>query len=277
MNENIFCQYPLDKSCKEYKVKKKKPDKLLHEYNFHLIKNCNKEHLVGYVYIKDGQEVWYTEDSIKYLMMEDNCKNDYDNVEEYYEIKENKKSFTKILGYVKIGDEEFIGVCKRFYFIPIVIPIIILSLVFSIQVISREITFKKSPDDIETINQNNNLKIADTVDWNGEYTKPPMSTDDTFTLIGREFYYINKEERCIPLMNSDTNDVYLEYQVYDEDNRICLLESSGLIAPGQSYPFDCYDLVEDGTKIYYIIKCYDLLSYECCAETQLDGISIKKD
>ena len=162
-NNKDISEYSSNEKFKEYKIKKKKSDKLEHEYIFHLLHKCNKKQVTGYIYVKDGKEQQFTNDTVDYYIVDDTLNNDFDSIEEYYEIRSRAKPFTKVIGYIRIEDEEYIALCKQIHLIILIAPVIILSLLFSVQVFSKGSIFMGIHKNSE-VEAKNDIKLANTVE-----------------------------------------------------------------------------------------------------------------
>lgn len=137
----------------------------------------------------------------------------------------------------------------------LIIIIIILLLLIAIELIllstSSKVSFSNGTTDKKKSEKQVDLKAVE----------KRSQDEEAFTeILGYGQIKINKDYPNIYLSNSESNGVYLSYEVFCDDK---ILYTSELISPGKMETFDIYSCLDAGKhKLIYKINSYDLNTHE---------------
>lgn len=174
------------------------------------------------------------------------------------------------VGYASVGGNEFVRMTKSYIFILVVIVMLLISvgLMFSYCHKANSIepwkTIEVGESIIETTNNQNS------------------ENQDFIVLNGFSKYTINADNKKFALHNSEKNDVYMVYTIYNEDSGELLFDMkkeypNQMHRPDSYYPIDIYDkLTQETTHVKIVIECYDMSSGYQCDGGITHAIIIKK-
>ena len=162
--------------------------------------------------------------------------------EKYYELEPSISSKKDILGYIYVGDNKYIQVFKKHYFIIIfLIGVLVFLKIFSILFNSNKPIIENQSSDNSTYVSFDSLTIEDA------YTNTKLNDD--LLVAGYENQNISKENDYIILENPDDSH-YIKYTITDTFSERVLLETN-LVQPKASYKWEnVYEtLKNDGNSV----------------------------
>ena len=92
--------------------------------------------------------------------------------------------------------------------------------------------------------------------------KPKTEENEYTNFVGYGLLKLSKDYPNIYLVNEGNNTVYMQFDVYQDQN---LIYSSALVEPGKMESVDVYHMLEAGEHdLIYLISTYDIKTKELC-------------
>lgn len=191
----------------------------------------------------------------------------------------SKSIFDKIIGYIYIGDNQFIGITKKNYipFMKLLIIPLLFFLLFAILLhacSNEENDIQRTEKETEISIPSKEIEELETETYVKETEEVKM-----IQLSGKKEYIITKNNPKIYFNNSNDNNVYLTYEVINEETNETLLSETGFIKPSEnkSYAWNAYESLNNGTySVTYRIRAYDLDTYTEKNSVEVTNITIIK-
>lgn len=106
------------------------------------------------------------------------------------------------------------------------------------------------------------------ISWNGQQNKKKEVEQGYIEMPYFGSLYVNEEEPYVWLNNPDTNDVYFQYHVSDENGKDIFNEEA-LVEPGKAIQAEFYSIFDAGThKLTINISAIDIEGNACNGSTQ---------
>lgn len=187
----------------------------------------------------------------------DTKKDDYSKW--YLNIYEDKDK--KCLGYLKVGDNEYIRLLRSNWLIiliPIISILLILSLIFYFYILP---VIKPVPEEPVAP-----LPVDSEVsEWDGDLSqnqKEQIAEQENTNIPGYSNLYVSAEMPNIKLSNPEDNTVFFKYEVYENDNK---LFETDLIENGKVKEVNFKELLSNGEHtLKFVISCYDIETQASC-------------
>lgn len=167
----------------------------------------------------------------------------------------------KCLGYVKVGDNEFIRIRRNNWFlvlIPFISIILILLLLFYLHILPIVKPVPEEPVAPLPVD-------SEVSEWDGDLTqnqKEQIDEQENTSIPGYANLYVSEEMPNIKLSNPEENTVFFKYEIYENDNMIC---NTDLIENGKVKEINFKELLPVGEHtLKFVISCYDLETQAVC-------------
>lgn len=188
-----------------------------------------------------------------------------------FDVKEssttNKNLCLKTIGYAQVGENQYVRLVKHSFF-----PLILFLLMILLVIGGLLLGFNNSSGNTSDINEVNGNPITSTTQEN----ENNELAENHYLYVWKE-KNVSKDQKTVPLINHPDNDVYLCYDIYDDQNNF--LDTTGAFEPNTQVDYDFYSLFngQQGTyNITLLVKVYELESKEpLCTKTMPVVINVK--
>lgn len=259
-NNKMFCN---NIYYTKIRTKKGKEDLSLYYRN-----DCNKQDkIIGYINADDFSNVKNYDENI-YIdktSIGTECNTT---------IYKNKPKKTKLIGFIEVADNQFIGICKSKKIFPFIIIIgILIGLIITSFILLDNPIPDNSPEDKPP------LIIEDGVK-NTDIQTPSNAKNVVYANVkGKTKVTISKDYKTVYLENNEENEgLYFQYEVYI-DGKESPIYVSDFIRPGESDPWNAYDtvgLIKGENIVNYVINIKNK-EQSIDSSTAVNGILIIKE
>ena len=252
--------YTQDKLCtlneNTFKYTVKKYDAELIMYNIDYIHNSSEALILGFVDLDDKLDDPNRLDNTNIFQL-DKSEN-----KAYYLITKERQKRTKLLGFVKVDENKYVGIVSKKAAMPLILVIILAALLIS-SIIVLNYADNRSNTDHNVSNKHNKpqKELAETIQSDGTVTNNDLFVPDTGSIefAGYDLVWAAADSRIILLENPESNDVYFTYKITNNADDSIILDETGLITPGTALEWDAYDTLPSGEyNITMYISTYDM-------------------
>jgi len=237
------------------------------------IKNNDEIVIVGEVNLNKKYK-YDDKKSIAELSLERNVSNDTVD-ERPFLVNVHKLSNASSVGYIYIGDNQYVKIVKSTSILPIILGGIGIGLIAAIVYLSS------TGDTPPPVTENNTPKFEidnDVNDWDGDLTQnqiDQIKEQENTVIPGYMNLYVSDQYPLIKLSNPEENTVYFRYLIYNTKNDELLIETA-LIPNGKVKEVDFNALLSKGVHtLKFVIECYDLETQaKCNGANQIVSITV---
>lgn len=235
--EHIFNRHGVMKTTKELGDDKKVT-------LFYLEKLSEDDSVVGYTKLKSYSEKKSKADAILGVSYKDSGS-----INKYaeFEVKDKKRFYQKVTGYLPVGHEQFVAIVQNRWLIFILLPILLAGILLLFNFCGRG-----SGD-------NPTQWIPDLEDFSDQTTSENTSTQRNIEIDGFTTLVMNKDtgKATVLLKNRKANPCYFTFSIYLDDGT--LLYKSKLVPPGKELTQIELQPLDEGTyKGYVLIETNEL-------------------
>lgn len=172
-----------------------------------------------------------------------------------FEVYESRNK--KCLGYVRVSQHMYIRVVENWFPVPVFLMIMALGLVAALAVGYGDFGRGDTEPTQPAYEKQN---VADGEEWDGQLgdrAGDSMENQESIEIPGYNKLTVNSKFPEVTLINTDANDVYLQYTITDEEGE--QLYKSELILPNETVKWNAKEVLKNGEyNLKFHISTYDM-------------------